>query len=343
MQLDYSDIARICGQAPEVDAGEVGVPQSDLVAECQIDLSKEITEPLPLLSIGEGVLFSEGNISTIGGAAKSCKTFLVCLLTACMLDHNMQARVLVVDTEMARHSTLKTARRIHRLAGWDPRLNNNRLKVFSLREYSAAERTAIFTQIVEKWQPSLVFLDGVRDLVRDFNSADESSETVNLLMRLTTLHNCHICSVLHENKVGGQLRGHLGTEIVNKSETVLGISRSGGVSTVRPLFTRNRPFDEFHFLINDKGLPEMCGKNDVKTKTDSVLYEHFERIFSTVKSLSYADLRNRLMKCQSISARTAERKIKEAIGQQLIDKNSNGEYCLYPSDETIQYQLPLSV
>jgi len=87
-------------------------------------------------------------------------------------------KILVVDTEMAKVHTYKTARRIHRMMGWDTKQNHERLTVLSLREYAPADRAAIFKEAVEQLRPELIFLDGVRDIVKDFNNVEESTLAV---------------------------------------------------------------------------------------------------------------------------------------------------------------------
>ncbi len=39
-------------------------------------------------------------------------------------------------------------------------------------------------------------------------------------MKWTELHNIHICTVIHENYGSAKARGHIGTELANKAETV---------------------------------------------------------------------------------------------------------------------------
>lgn len=292
--------------------------------QVQIDLSVEVAEPVPVLKYGEYVIFSRGNISTIGGKAKSRKTFLIVLLTGEYLE-SCQGNVLIIDTEMAKAHTYKTARRIHRLMDWDTNRNNDRLTVLSLREYAPTERTEIFNEAMKHLRPELVFLDGVRDLVKDFNNVDESTQTVGMLMKLSTEYDCHICSILHENKGNGQLRGHLGTEVINKSESVLSVTNNGDTSTVEPVYTRNMPFDSFTFHINDEGLPEYCDTPVKPAKFDK-LREQFTDLMPS-DDMSYSDLK-RLLTDSGLSDRTAERRIKDAINVNILIKNQVGRYYL---------------
>ena len=292
--------------------------------QTQVDLSIDMPEPVPVLNRGDCVIFSKGNISTIGGKAKSRKTFLIVLFAAEYLE-NETGGVLIVDTEMAKPHTYKTARRIHRIMEWDTNRNNDRLAVLSLREYAPNDRTEIFKEAIEHLRPGLVFLDGVRDLVKDFNNVEESTQTVGMLMKLSTEYDCHICSILHENKANGQLRGHLGTEVINKSETVLGVINNGDTSTVEPVYTRNMPFDAFTFRVNDEGLPEYCDAPVKPAKADE-LRRLFETILSDGVTLTYSDLRSKVMDMAILKISAAQNRISDAVNAGIIIKGHGGYY-----------------
>ena len=82
----------------------------------------------------------------------------------------------------------------------------------------------------------LLIIDGIRDLMYDINSPSESTDLINLLMRWSSGYNLHIHTVLHLNKGDDNTRGHIGTELNNKAETVLQITKSqqdGNISEVK--------------------------------------------------------------------------------------------------------------
>ena len=66
--------------------------------------------------------------------------------------------------------------------------------------------------------------------------------------------------MLHLNKGDDNTRGHIGTELNNKAETVLQITKStqdGNISEVKAMHIRDRDFEPFAFRINDSALPEV--------------------------------------------------------------------------------------
>ena len=185
---------------------------------------------------------------------------------------------------------------------------------------------------------SAVFLDGVRDIVKDFNSVEESTITVGMLMKLSTEYDCHICSILHENKGNGQLRGHLGTEVINKSETVLSVTNNGETSTVEPIYTRNMPFDAFTFRVNEKGIPEYCDAPVKAVKVDK-MRTVFEAILSDGKTLSYSDLRSEVMNVEGVKISTAQVRISDAVSFGIIIKDQSGGY-YFPKPKSDENATP---
>lgn len=312
--------------------------ESDSINKYLIDLSSDIQEPIPLIKLSDTPVFTRGNISCISGKAKSRKTFLISLLSAQFLEQEDNLSVVIYDTEMSLFHTAKTAKRIHRLLEWDDNKNNERLKVFCLRELTAKERLDFIKLSIDALKPDLIFVDGLRDLMLDFNNLAESSEIVTLLMQLSSRLNCHICVVLHENKGSDTLRGHAGTEVQNKSETVVGVSLEDDVSCVSPKYCRNIPFEKFYFQINENGLPEYCEPR-MKPKNTDKLAELFNEVMSFGNTYTRSDLINKIMPVANVKFDMAKKKIKKAIDDNIIIKNKVGYYHL-PHEQNNEDEMP---
>ena len=305
-----------------------------------IDLSVDIPEPVPLLEMNDKIIFSRGNISAISGKAKSRKTFLTKLLAAEILAGN--GKVIMLDTEMAVPNVYETARSVHRMMGWDENLNNERLMVFSVREKSIAERREILKVVIADHHPEIVFLDGIRELVSNINCPSESTVVMNLLMKLTTQYDCHICSVLHKNKKDANLRGHLGTELINKSETVINVTDVGNnTSTVEPEQTRHLSFDKFSFFINEDGQPQYCdtlANTEINSSSEIDKNEEMRQMFDVILSdsaMSHGNLCKGIMLLGDVALRTANRRIETAKKAGIISQNENGKYYV-PKDVSVE-------
>ena len=108
----------------------------------------------------------------------------------------------------------------------------------------------------------------------------------------------------------------------------MSVTNNGETSTVEPIYTRNMPFDEFTFRVNDEGLPEYCDAPVKPAKTEE-LKQLFEEIIKE-NVVCYSDLKRKIMDT-GLSKNTAERRIKSAIEFGIIIKNQRGDYYL-PKD-----------
>lgn len=205
-------------------------------------------------------VFTNGNISTVIGKAKGRKSFFISLLVAVMKGYhepqfraNKTERIGLFDTEQAAYHVWKITKRIEKmLSGWPADID-----VFGLRPDNTADRINLIESYIYQQEPQMIFIDGIRDLVTDINDATQATEIVGKLMKWSYEKKCHICCVLHQNKADENARGHIGTEIVNKSETVISVNkflRDTRYSEVKSVYTRGAEIQDFYFSIED-GLP----------------------------------------------------------------------------------------
>ena len=118
----------------------------------------------------------------------------------------------------------------------------------------------------------LVVIDGIRDMVHDINNPGESTTVISYLMTWTGERNIHIHTILHQNKGDENARGHIGTELSNKAETVLQVekdSKNPDISTVKTAHIRAVDFEPFAFRINEEALPELLEDYLFKDKDET--------------------------------------------------------------------------
>jgi hypothetical protein len=211
---------------------------------------------------------SLSNISVIIGKAKSRKTFALSLFLGTLLAEKAiqciasdrpgpeKYKVLLFDTEQAVHKVFRVGKRVQSLS-------NNYcdlyFKIYGLRSKSVQERIEIIQHAIYSQNDVLfVAIDGIRDLVFDFNDPKESSTIVGMLMKWSEERNIHIMTVLHQNKGDNNARGHLGTELINKAETVISVTKNTknpAVSIVAAEYCREEEFSPFALGVNQEALP----------------------------------------------------------------------------------------
>ena len=238
----------------------------------RLSLSKIYEKAPEILKVQGSVIGTLGNFSASIGKAKSKKTFNVSAIVAAALKNGTVLRyvaelpeekrkILYVDTEQSHYHCLKVMKRILRLAGLPDDRDNEHLEFLALRKYTPEQRIRIVEQAIYNTPDiGLVIIDGIRDMVYDINSPGESTRIISKLMQWTDDRQIHIHTILHQNKGDENARGHIGTELNNKAETVLQITKSqqdGNISEVKAMHIRDREFDPFAFRINDNALPEI--------------------------------------------------------------------------------------
>ena len=237
----------------------------------RLSLSKIYEKAPEILKVQGSVIGTLGNFSASIGKAKSKKTFNVSAIVAAALKNGTVLRyvaelpeekrkILYVDTEQSPYHCLKVMKRILRMAGLPDDRDNEHLEFLALRKYTPEQRIRIVEQAIYNTPDiGLVIIDGIRDMVYDINSPGESTRIISKLMQWTDDRQIHIHTILHQNKGDENARGHIGTELNNKAETVLQITKStqdGNISEVKAMHIRDREFDPFAFRINDNALPE---------------------------------------------------------------------------------------
>lgn len=239
-------------------------------APYRLDMREQYEEPTPILTIDGVSVCTPGNLSAIVGAPKSKKTFLTTALIGSMLAWRKRGRafenvgtqllqrVLWLDTEQSKSHVRKVVERLHTIIGYHPSEEfpmDVRLTMVTLRELEPQLRLEALVEEVELLRPSFVVVDGIADLQRNTNDLEESDRLVNRLMALSTLYDCHILCVLHANPGTDKARGHLGSSLQRKAETVIYVHKVGERSIVEPQFCRNEPFERFAFMVDKEGIP----------------------------------------------------------------------------------------
>jgi len=230
-----------------------------------IDLS--IDEPdIEFLFEKDGIgCISLGDIVAIKGKAKAGKsTLLICLIAALLKGEYMGFKALkkdcnvrYVDTEQNRANTFRFTKKVHTICGYKTNTNKETFRTLNLRGKTPDQRSKSINEIFEYLKPALLIIDGAKDLIinGDINSPTASGEVVQQLMTLSNNYHVSIITVLHENKGDNNLRGHIGTELLNKCSECWQVTKAGDVFEVEQTDNRNEPVEGFSFILNSEKLP----------------------------------------------------------------------------------------
>jgi hypothetical protein len=216
-----------------------------------------------------------------------------------------------------------------------------------VRGIKPANLAQLLTKGLQTKEYGLVLLDGVADLVNDPNSAEQASGVWQLLGELTQTYNVGIFTTLHPNptKAGeeGKGRGHLGSEMIRRSESVFYIEmlKNTGIRRLHAdnPYSKVRADDKSklsaHFSWSEIANAFMSHECDFSADTtnnkvsESVnqLALLVDRCFGNAGGkLTAKDLAQKVCEFRGCESRTAYKRINDMVEHKLILKDKNRLY-----------------
>ena len=273
--------------------------------------------PLPdvVLSVSGQVVSTRKNIFGITGKAKVGKTFLMTLINSAVLKKGESGvlasylpkgkdKIVYIDTEQSEYHVSMVLNRVKNLVELH-KMDN--LLMYAFDAVPTSQRMQ-FTEwlICNTPDIGLVIIDGIADLVKSVNDEIIACDTADWMRRMATINDVAIGYVLHQNPSdSAKMRGHLGTVLMNKSETVIQISSSKeneSVKLVQTTQTRNKKPEDWSFEIID-GTPvvmDQCytepvaGRKKIKVLTDIEKYDLLLECYRNEKEIGYTVLTEKM-------------------------------------------------
>ena len=326
---------------------------SEKLESCRIDILEIIPPPEIAWEIRDdnseefNILGTLGNFSLVKGKAKSKKSFFINMAIAAavgkgLLQNKLRSplkddfnQVLYFDTEQSKYHVQKAVKRICTQIGVGIPSN---LNTYGLRKSSPSERLKLVEYAIEN-TPDLGFLviDGIRDLITSINDESESTNMASKLLKWTEVYNIHIIVVLHENPGSDKARGHIGTELTNKAETVIALEvdkSDDNISTVTAGFCRNKSFKPFAFEITDDGLPKIIedyviqSKSkkgfDVLTLSQSDKFTLLQKVFKNGEGFQHSELVSQIKIVLDNKYQGTKGKGQSKIKELITESKNNG-------------------
>ena len=259
-----------------------------LLEEQRITCDKELPPIEFLFRVSGKPCFPRGEVVMVTGKAKSGKTlFLSMLMACCVRDEvlfvqrpfdeidgcwvSQPVKCLWFDTEQSDRSTQEILMcRMRKLIEAPGQMTchdepwEHYFDIFNVRRLHYEERMRLFEKAVRKYEPALVVLDGVRDLLADINDGIKAQDIVERLMKLAQETNSCIVCVLHQNKSSEDRnpRGWIGTELMHKAFEVYSCEKvkPENIFVVEQTLTRKYDLDRLLFFRMDSEteLPVVC-------------------------------------------------------------------------------------
>jgi len=194
----------------------------------------------------DGVPFADvGEIHIISGKPGNGKTGLMAQLIAATLGgrfgntiarkvghkvngsdefREVPTRILYVDTEQGEDDTIGFKNRILSMSGVDKDYAKEHLKILRQRDTELAQdRWKKILKAIWQVQPTDIFLDGMLDIVEDYNDQKECQPIIRKCMMLATHYDASLWAVLHENPMVDKLVGTLGSITQRKVSEIFAV------------------------------------------------------------------------------------------------------------------------
>ena len=121
-------------------------------------------------------------------------------------------RILHIDTEQGKDDTIAFKNRVISMSGIDQQEAKQHFFILRLRDTELAQdRWKKILKAIWQVQPTDIFLDGMLDIVEDYNDQKECQPIIRKCMMLATYYDTSLWAVLHENPMVDKLVGTLGS------------------------------------------------------------------------------------------------------------------------------------
>lgn len=121
-------------------------------------------------------------------------------------------RILHIDTEQGKDDTIAFKNRVISMSGVPKDEAKDHFFILRLRDTELAQdRWKKILKAIWQVQPTDIFLDGMLDIVEDYNDQKECQPIIRKCMMLATYYDTSLWAVLHENPMVDKLVGTLGS------------------------------------------------------------------------------------------------------------------------------------
>ena len=367
METNYYNPLAECESVPEDDfLLEDRWTDADICGNW-LDPAEQYIAPRYTLSYN-GVKFAPlGGIHGLTGQPGHGKTFTFTQIMIAILrgeyyglryelgDEVPHPKVLYIDTEMEKGNTQLVMLRVYEMMGWQVGSEHEEFRVLWLREEVRAEdRWRKTLKAISVMQPTVVFLDGLIDVVSDFNDNKECQQMIYKCMATASHYGISMWCLLHENPGSEKMVGHAGSFLERKATDVLKTKKEKGMEVIFKVTqkkARARDLEDWQFRIEDGehkyGQPVILGgtsEDDFNTLNEEE--DEDEKMLQAISvigtdTITFTALRERIKNRFDIGSRKATEYINSAVLNHFLTVKDR-KYTANPIDlfENDENKLP---
>ena len=317
---------------------------------------------------GKTMTFSQIIVAILGGQFGNLQ---------CILPENVPRTVLYIDTEMSKNDTLRVRERIFRLLGWRWGDHHPELRILRLRDVQPPElaqqhtpngqtqqreekaaktglplleakiavmRWKMVLQALWEVRPTVAVIDGMLDIIRDYNNIEECQETITKCMQVSSYFDCSVWCLVHQNpgrfdKMAGSLGSILERKVTDILSTVKDKNKETGAVTftVTQLKARGADVPDWQYYVEDDrehiGMPKLM-TNETQAMPDDkreAYKQELDKIFKEINiqnmgGMRYTEIVNALKNLGYTNHGKQEKIIKDGVSEGIIYRHDNGRY-----------------
>jgi archaellum biogenesis ATPase FlaH len=245
-------LAKARAKANKTEKGEIEPDQIDILAKLNdTQYIPGYNPPIQdiVFSVDEKIVGTLGNFVTISGQPKARKSTIThAILASALIESNVfrlycklpqqKNEIVLVDTEQSKYDFYRSLDRLKRMA--DISDFPKRFTAYNTRHFKPMENILALHQIASRPNVGMIVIDGLLDLIMDFNDVHECKNLIDNLKYITEKNNVFMLVVLHQSKGTNMTIGHLGSMSDRFSQaTIEVIKHDDGVTEVKPKFMRS--------------------------------------------------------------------------------------------------------
>ncbi|MBP6445477.1 MAG: hypothetical protein KA341_01645 [Saprospiraceae bacterium] len=352
IQNDLSNIDQELNQ-PESSTPDVLLDKIlDTKCKLRTRKSSNITFSGPFLLQNDNPVFYPHTINVIQGQAGVHKSRLAETICSAILKKEFFEKellgfqavskfsILYVDTERNLTEQLPFAlQSIQMKAGYNKEDHPSDFDYISLLEINRKERFNVLNKYLSHYRtiyadrPTFIVLDVSTDCIEDFNKSDKSMELIDHMNLAINEYNVVFLCLIHENPGSEKARGHFGTELINKSSTVMRVDfekdNNGRTDVIQVKYlkcrstARHEPFyikysdEEKGLVLVDNDSVDVIKMNRQQTAKLSDIIEYITINFAPKTEMPKMDLIEDIAKYIGGSERTIENRLSEIVKKEI--------------------------
>ena len=199
-------------------------------------------------------------------------------------------------------------------------------------------------QAIWEIRPTVAVIDGMLDVIRDYNDIEECQETITKCMQVSSFYNCSVWCLVHQNPGrNDKMAGSLGSILERKVTDILATVKTKDEKTnavtfkVTQLKARGADVPDWQYYVEDDrdhiGMPKMFA-NDTEAMPDDkrdAYRKELDEIFkqtgvANMGGMRYTELTDALKKLGYTSNRKIDKIMKDGMAEGIIRHETNGRY-----------------